>query len=144
METHDFQKPITALVTQGGEVYTYNQSTVRMPNGPRIRQVMDNPYPSNTIDSAGNDTDVNIIMARFERTGILPPATVEPVYADVVDLQGDLTEISQRAAEALAIANKFAETWTQDQAEKAAAAAAASPPEPTLSTAPPASNPLSE
>jgi len=124
-EHHNFKAPQSTLITEGGEAYTYNYSTVRMPNGPRVRQVMNNPYPSETIDSAGNDTDINVIMQRFERTGILPPATVEPRYEDVVELQGDLTELYQKSREALEIANRFAESWTKDQEEKAAAAAAA-------------------
>lgn len=133
MEPYVYKMPTTLLVTQTGEPYNYNQSTVRLPNGPRVRQVLENPYPSETIDSAGNDTDINVIMSRFERTGILPPATVEPQYADVVDLQGDLTEINQRSQEALAIANRFAESWTNNQAQKAAEAAhqpAPAPPDP--------------
>lgn len=111
------------LVLPDGQPYTYTQHTVRMPNGPRVRQIVINDEPSNTQCSAGNDTDINVIMARFDRTGILPPAQVEPRYADVVDLQGDLTEIQQRSHEALEIANRFAESWTKDQEQKAAKAA---------------------
>ena len=46
-----------------------------------------------TDQSQGNDTDVNKIVARFARTGELPPARGEPQYADVTGLQGDLTEL---------------------------------------------------
>jgi len=52
--------------------------------------------------TSGNDTDVNSIMARFTRTGQLPPATSEPQYADVTALQEDLTEILERGREAQA------------------------------------------
>lgn len=110
-ETHNFQAPEQQLVTAGGETYSYTPFTVRMPNGPKVKQVLTNQYPSNTIDSAGNDTDINLIMERFSRTGILPEATQQPQYGDVVDLQGDLTEIHQRAREALDIAQKFATAW---------------------------------
>lgn len=103
------EHPISVLVSAEGQVPTPGRA--RMPLGPRVAQIMENPYPSNTIDSAGNDTDVNVIMARFDRTGILPEPTQQPNYADVVDLQGDLTEIHQRSQEALEIARKFAETW---------------------------------
>lgn len=136
MDSH-LQQPIQLLITEGGEAYNYNYQTVRMPNGPRVRQILENPYPSVTVDSAGNDTDINTIMSRFERTGILPPPIAEPQYADVVELQGDLTELHAKAHEALEIANRFAETWTQHQAEKQAAEAA------TQSAAPPDSTPLS-
>lgn len=115
MEITYLSAPTVTLVTQGGELYEYDQFTVRQPYGPRVRQVMHNPYPSLAVDSAGNDTDINIIMSRFERTGILPPATTEPQYADVVDLQGDLTELHAKAHSALEIANKFAEAWKPPQ-----------------------------
>lgn len=111
MEQLPYQMPTSQLITEGGQTYEYSQFTVRMPNGPRVKQVLHNPYPSNTSDAAGNDTDINVIMARFERTGILPPNTEQPIYDDVTELQGDLTEIHQRSREALDIANKFAETW---------------------------------
>lgn len=103
--------PGVLLVLPDGQPYEYTQSTVRMPNGPRVREIVINDEPSNTQDSFGNDTDINTIMARFERTGILPPNTAEPQYADVVDLQGDLTEIHQRSMEAISIADKFAQAW---------------------------------
>lgn len=105
------QRPHTTLITEGGEAYSFNQYTVRMPNGPRVKESINNPYPSNTSDAAGNDTDVNVIMARFERTGILPDATTPPVYDDVTSLQGDLTEIHIRTMEAMEIAEKFKKAW---------------------------------
>jgi len=55
---------------------------------------------SKTQASKGNETDVNAIMARFTRTGILPPVTEQPQYADVTDLQQDLQEILQTGKEA--------------------------------------------
>jgi len=48
----------------------------------------------------GNDTDVNRIMERFTRTGVMPPVTQEPQYADVTDLQQDLQEILRKGDEA--------------------------------------------
>ena len=59
----------------------------------RVRQVAGIPSDSKTVKDAGNDTDVNNIVARFARTGELPPATREPQYGDVTAMQGDLTEI---------------------------------------------------
>lgn len=40
-----------------------------------------------------DQTDVNAIVARFERTGALPPSRQQGIYADVTGLQGDLTEM---------------------------------------------------
>lgn len=38
------------------------------------------------------ETDVNAIVERYARTGLLPLQTREGIYADVTKLQGDLTE----------------------------------------------------
>lgn len=43
--------------------------------------------------------DINTIVRRFARTGSLPPAMREGVYADVTDLQGPLSERIQWAQE---------------------------------------------
>jgi len=53
-----------------------------------------------TDDSHGNDTDVNNIIARFARTGGLPPNPNQPYYGDVSSLQGDLTDIIEKGREA--------------------------------------------
>lgn len=47
----------------------------------------------------GNDTDVNRIMERFTRTGVLPQPTKEAQYADVSEY-GDLQTILTRGKEA--------------------------------------------
>jgi len=57
---------------------------------------------SKTDTSFGNETNINKIIARFSRTGILPADQGgQPQYADVTHLQKDLTEIIEdgRAAE---------------------------------------------
>lgn len=49
--------------------------------------------PETKVSQAYHDaTDVNKIVARFQRDGYLPPRTTEQQYADVTALQGDLTE----------------------------------------------------
>lgn len=58
--------------------------------------------------AAGNDTNVNHIMERFQRTGFLPPAAREGQYADVSNL-GDLTDTMVRTQEALIAAQNAAE-----------------------------------
>jgi len=66
----------------------------------RARHVTEILGESVTQATDGNTTDVNKIMARFTRTGILPEATREGQYADVTDLQGDMTEILERGKQA--------------------------------------------
>lgn len=51
---------------------------------------------SKTDRSSGNDTDINNIVARFQRTGVMPPPTGEPHYGDVSALQGELTDLIAR------------------------------------------------
>lgn len=51
---------------------------------------------SKTDRSSGNDTDINNIVARFQRTGVMPPPTGEPHYGDVSSLQGELTDLIAR------------------------------------------------
>lgn len=47
---------------------------------------------SMTHQSAADSCDVNQIMARYDRTGVLPPSARQGVFADVTSLQVDLTE----------------------------------------------------
>ena len=56
---------------------------------------------SMTDASHGNDTDVNNIIARFDRTGLLPPNHGHGQYADVSGLQDDLTVVIKRGKEAM-------------------------------------------
>lgn len=55
-----------------------------------------------TDKSAGNDTDVNHIVARFQRTGIMPEPRGEAQYCDVTGLQKDLTELISDSNKAMA------------------------------------------
>lgn len=105
------------LLTPDGSVYEYQQNTVRMPNGPRIREIVINDEPSNTQNAFGNDTDINTIMARFDRTGIFPQPHQQPQYADVTGYAGDITERFLQSQETIELANAFADSWTQKQQE---------------------------
>lgn len=58
----------------------------------RVRTITLVPGESRTQTVFGNETDVNAIMARFTRTGVLPPGRTDPQYADVTELQRDMTE----------------------------------------------------
>ena len=56
---------------------------------------------SMTDDSAGNDTDINNIIARFDRTGQLPTGRGPGQFEDVSGLNQDLTELLSKQKEAL-------------------------------------------
>lgn len=67
----------------------------------RTRVIADITSESKTIQDVGNDTNINNIVARFARTGIMPPGnTAEPNYGDFTKLQGDLTEIIEKGRKA--------------------------------------------
>lgn len=67
----------------------------------RVRTVTPTSSESRTSKSLGDDTNVNKIVARFSRTGIMPQPTRPAVYADVTHLQQlDLTQLIENAREA--------------------------------------------
>jgi len=70
-----------------------------------------NDQPSMTQQSHYDQTDVNAIVARFERTGAMPPPTKPAMYGDVTDLQGELTELIQRSQEQISAARNFLNQW---------------------------------
>jgi len=72
---------------------------------------------SKTDRSHGNDTDINNIVARFARTGELPPGNGEGDYADVTGLQNDLTEIIEKGRQAQ---NELHDLQIKQDAEQAA------------------------
>lgn len=83
---------------------------------------------SMTQQSHADSVDVNRIIERFDRTGVLPMATREPMYADVTDLQVDLTEAINRSREVLNTADEFASTWQEKAPEPPPVVAPAAPP----------------
>nr|QJB20236.1 MAG: internal scaffolding protein [Microvirus sp.] len=68
---------------------------VRHPNL-RVRYEAVITGESQTIQSAAEECDINHIIRRYENTGILPPPTQQPVYADVSMLNDDLTVLIER------------------------------------------------
>jgi len=50
-----------------------------------------------TDRSFGNDTDINHIVARFARTGVLPLQPNNLPFEDVTELQGDLAELLDKS-----------------------------------------------
>lgn len=62
----------------------------------RIVTVIDGE--SRTHQSHADSCDIHKIIARFDRTGVLPPGRGEGTFADVSDLQGeDLTTLIERS-----------------------------------------------
>mgnify|MGYP000160647492 CR=1 FL=1 len=81
--------------------------TIRKPYD-RVRLIADIPSDSKTVTDAGNDTDINRIVARFRRTGVMPTGNqTEPQYGDVTALQGDLTELIEKGKTAQAALDKL-------------------------------------
>ncbi|AXH73079.1 MAG: internal scaffolding protein [Microviridae sp.] len=78
----------------------------------RLKVQTVNTEPSMTDTSHGNDTDVNKIVARFERTGVLPQPTEEPQYGDCTPFARDLTELLNEAEDIQARATDFIEKWS--------------------------------
>jgi len=78
----------------------------------RTRFLTINDEPSMTQQSDLDQTDVNAIVDRFKRTGQLPNIN-EPraQYADVSDLQIDLTTAINRLRETIRTAQEFGENW---------------------------------
>lgn len=72
--------------------------------------------------------DVNHIIKRFDRTGQLPPATVQGVYGDVSDLNAYYGEIVAQAKENIAAAEAFFAEQKRIQQEKAEAGKPTDPP----------------
>lgn len=84
--------------------------TLRM-RGQRTRYVT-HIYGESKVDaSQGNDTDINQVVERFTRTGVLPEPTRPPQYIDCTDLQGDLTEMLEKARHVQQVAQEFIATW---------------------------------
>jgi len=68
--------------------------------GTRRRPVVDcSKDPSRTRQSEAEACDINKIIERFKRTGILPPVAREGFYADVCEL-GGYREVLDRVQEA--------------------------------------------
>lgn len=62
--------------------------------------------------------DINNIVARFARTGELPPSTKVPVFDDVTALQGDLTSMYENSSSLIDKAMLHRESYLKKQLEK--------------------------
>lgn len=85
----------------------------------RERKITDLEGQQSKVDrSHGNDTDVNKIVARFSRTGVLPGNPEAAQYADVSNLQEDLTDLMERVKTATAELNQAKAEQAAREAEQ--------------------------
>jgi len=71
------------------------------------------------IQADAEHCDINNIIARYERTGFLPPATREGVYDDVSNLNRDLGELIQESVGAMRSYSDFLEAQKKATADAA-------------------------
>lgn len=70
-------------------------ATVYTPNDKRSRPATVNKEPSLTQQSDANDADINVIMAKYGRTGQLPAVNMLALDGDFSDV-GDFSDAQQR------------------------------------------------
>lgn len=93
---------------------------VRLPHH-RLRVQSVQGGESMTDETWQEATDVNRIIAQYHRTGKLPEPRCKPVYGDVSQLQGDLTERLQWANSQIEMANKVIQDVQQARLNEEAA-----------------------
>lgn len=106
---------MSIAINENGEVNSFCTGPMPRPvRQPwcRVRTITVNDEPSMTQMSHVDQTDVNAIVARFKRTGVMPDGRKDGQYGDVTGLQGDLTELYQRAADNISRATEFASGWS--------------------------------
>lgn len=64
----------------------------------RLRAITQNNEPTMTDQAGARDTDINVIVAQFARTGQVPGGRNEPMYGDFSVLPRDLRGFIQEAA----------------------------------------------
>ena len=84
----------------------------------RLRVVTKTKGICRTKQSHADACDVNKIIERYDHSGRLPPGMGEGSYADVTGLQGDLTELYQKSAGDIAIADDFLAAAAQSADEE--------------------------
>lgn len=73
---------------------------------------------SMTHQSHAESCDINQIIARYDRTGELPRGRNQGVYADVTQLQGDLTERAVNAKEVIKKADEHVRSTRRRKEEQ--------------------------
>lgn len=95
-------------------------SYIRLPLDISIKVTSDPEGDSKTHQSFREETDINVIVDRFQRTGQLPAVRQkEAQYMDVSELNKPLSDVINQSAETLEKARSFL-----NEKEKAAKAAA--------------------
>jgi len=92
------------------------QPYVRVRPGERIRVQSVPEGETRTVQSEKDLTDINNIVQRYQRTGFLPPPTMQPQYGDVTALNRPLIELVTDAAEITAKADAFFKDYQPAQA----------------------------
>lgn len=78
-----------------------HRSKVRRPNC-RVRYAMDFTGQESLVQQAHYDqTDINQVVERYRRTGVMPSGKSNGRFADVTGLQGDPTELIERSREVI-------------------------------------------
>lgn len=83
----------------------------RQPPWGRKRLVKTDFPPTQTQQGQAESTEINKIVARFKRDGYMPPSYGTPQYADVSELQGDLTDRINQSQATLESFQEFAKGW---------------------------------
>lgn len=96
----------------------YQRPEIRPPYArPRSKTIIEGE--SMTQHSHADQTNVNLIVERFQRTGYMPPPTRQPQYGDVTGLQVDLTEAYNRSLDTIQSAQEYAAQWEIQRAKEA-------------------------
>lgn len=82
---------------------------------------------SMTHQSHAQSVDINHIVAQFDRSGYMPPASREAHYIDCTGLQTDLTQAHAESVRVIETANEYNEGVRKAKAKKAKADAEAPP-----------------
>lgn len=117
------------LMSRDGQMVAHDCGQVPHVRPPYCRQRVQlfNDEPSRTQQSHFDQTDVNAIVKRFERTGVLPEGRGIPQYGDVTGLQGEFTDLINRSRAQQTEAQAFIDGWKPPES----APAQQSPPTPT-------------
>lgn len=84
----------------------------------RLQCVIDDE--SRTVQSEKDLTDINNIVARFDREGVLPPGKGPGQYMDVTALNADLMDVIERSEEIIDQATAYFSELESKEAEEAA------------------------
>ncbi|AXH75349.1 MAG: internal scaffolding protein [Microviridae sp.] len=100
-----------------GEI-TFSKIVARSP-GQRLRLQIMSEGVSRTVQSEKDLTDINYIVAQFDRTGILPQGRGEGSYGDVSELNKPLQEVVDDSIRVMSEAKEFLEVADSERKAKA-------------------------